>query len=65
MKCSKEKLYRRLRAFWANVLRARWLWHFVRGGAGPEWLNADQKPLWFTSNAAAKTLAPRGSRSVR
>eukprot|EP00969_Alexandrium_andersonii_P028063 1224785-Alexandrium_andersonii.AAC.1 len=36
----------------------------TRGGSEARWIDGDQKPLWCTSAAAMRTLAPRGSRAA-
>ena len=70
LKCSKEVLCKRLLAFWCNVLRLRFLLDFLyKYGHSkvpilPFWINCDEKPLWFTSAAMYKTLAPTGAREV-
>ena len=64
-KCSLLKLKTRLRVFWCNVFRIRWLHYWL---FGPEavlrWVNCDQKPLWFNNIGALKTLGLRGASRV-
>ncbi len=64
-KCSRAKLKRRLELFWRNILSVRWLHFYLNGKRQTlRFINADEKPLWFTSNADAKTLAPKGAKVV-
>ena len=76
-KCSHETLCRRLLVFWHNILVVRWLHHYLhvepRVALTPEQAsqqprlrfdNSDQKPLWFNSSAATKTLGLRGAERV-
>ena len=64
-KCSLLKLKTRLRVFWCNVFRIRWLHYFLFGPlAVLRWENCDQKPLWFNNIGALKTLGLRGAKRV-
>ena len=63
LKCSKETLCRRLLAFWQNVLRLRCCMSMVMPGTVLEWVDSDQKPLWFTGAGALPTLTRRGAQA--
>ena len=63
-KISAAKRNLRVRAFWTNVLRLR-LFHAALFGENKlRFVGFDQKPLYFNSSVAAKTLALRGCRKV-
>ena len=63
-KISQSKRLLRLRVFWSNILRVRLLHECLFGRDGVDFVCMDQKPLYFNSSLACKTLAPRGSRKV-
>jgi len=63
-KISNSKRMLRLRVFWSNVLRLRLLHECLYGRDGVDLVSVDQKPLYFNSSLACKTLAPRGARKV-
>ena len=63
-KISASKRMLRLRIFWSNVLRVRLLHECLHGRDGIDFVSMDQKPLYFNSSLACKTLAPRGTRKV-
>ena len=63
-KISHSKRILRLRVFWSNVLRVRLLHECLLGRDGIDFVSMDQKPLYFNSSLASKTLAPRGARKV-
>ena len=63
-KISHSKRLHRLRVFWSNVLRVRLLHECLFGRDGIDFVSMDQKPLYFNSSLASKTLAPRGARKV-
>ena len=64
-KCSRRMLTHRLRVFWANVLRVRFLHQALSQETGELVFEGfDQKPLWFTAASQEKTLAPRGAEKV-
>ena len=63
-KAPRRVILRRLRVFWCNVIRVRFL-HFLLEFCGELVFEGfDQKPLWFTASSQEKTLALRGSRKV-
>ena len=63
-KCPRAILVRRLKIFWSNVLRVRWLHAKLEPDAVLVFEGFDQKPLWFTAASQEKTLAIRGARKV-
>ena len=63
-KLSQSKRLHRLRIFWSNVLRMRLLHECLYGRDGIDFVSADQKPLYFNSSLASKSLAPRGANKV-
>ena len=63
-KISHSKRILRLRVFWSNVLRVRLLHEYLFGRDGIDFLSVDQKPLYFNSSLACKTLAPKGAKKV-
>ena len=63
-KLSRSKRDARLKVFWSNVLRVRLLHECLYGKDGIDFVSVDQKPLYFCSSLAAKTLAPRGAKKV-
>ena len=63
-KISHTKRMLRLRVFWSNVMRVRLLHECLYGKDGIDFVSMDQKPLYFNSSLASKTLAPRGARKV-
>ena len=63
-KISHSKRMLRLRIFWSNVLRLRLLHECLYGRDRVDLVSVDQKPLYFNSSLACKTLAPRGARKV-
>ena len=63
-KCPRALLVRRLKIFWSNVLRVRWLQAKLEPDASLVFEGFDQKPLWFTAASQEKTLAIRGARKV-
>jgi len=63
-KISHSKRMLRLRICWSNVLRLRLLHECLYGSDGVDLVSVDQKPLYFNSSLACKTLAPRGARKV-
>ena len=54
----------RLRIFWTNIIRVRLLHECLYGVDGIDFVSMDQKPLYFNSSLATKTLARRGARKV-
>ena len=63
-KCSRGVLKSRLKVFWGNVLRVRFL-HAALEPQGEFVIEGfDQKPLWFTASSQEKTLSLRGARKV-
>ena len=63
-KLSRSKRMLRLRVFWSNILRVRLLHECLYGKDGIDFVSMDQKPLYFNSSLAEKTLAPRGAKKV-
>ena len=63
-KISHSKRLLRLRVFWSNILRVRLLHECLFGRDGVDFVCMDQKPLYFNSSLACKTLAPRGAKKV-
>ena len=63
-KLSAAKRKHRLRVFWCNVLRMRFLHERLFGEGKLRFVGFDQKPLYFNSCAAKKTLAMQGARKV-
>ena len=64
-KCSYRKLKERLCLFWTNVFVIRWIHYFLNGRRQIlRFSNSDEKPLWVTTAAAAKTLASRIKRKT-
>ena len=63
-KLSRSKRMLRLRVFWSNILRVRLLHECLYGKDGIDFVSMDQKPLYFNSSLAAKTLAPRGAKKI-
>ena len=63
-KLSAAKRKARLRVFWCNVLRLRFLHERLFGPGKLRFVGFDQKPLYFNSPAAQKTLATAGARRV-
>ena len=63
-KCPRATLVRRLRIFWSNVMRVRWLHAKLEPDSLLVFEGFDQKPLWFTAASQEKTLAIRGARKV-
>ena len=64
-KCSRELIMHRLRIFWMNILRVRFLHRALSQETGELVFEGfDQKPLWFTAASQEKTLAPRGAVKV-
>ena len=64
-KCSYRKLKERLCLFWTNVFVIRWVHYFLNGRLQIlRFSNSDEKPLWVTTAAAAKTLASRIKRKT-
>ena len=63
-KISQSKRLLRLRVFWSNSLRVRLLHECLFGRDGVDFVCMDQKPLYFNSSLACKTLAPRGAKKV-
>ena len=63
-KISHSKRMLRLRVYWSNVLRVRLLHECLFGRDGVDFVCMDQKPLYFNSSIACKTLAPRGTKKV-
>ena len=63
-KISHSKRVHRLRIFWSNVLRVRLLHECLFGRDGIDFVSMDQKPLYFNSCLAMRTLAPRGAAKV-
>lgn len=54
-KCRRAVIARRLRVFWANVLRVRFLHQALSQEAGElAFEGFDQKPLWFTASSQEK-----------
>ena len=63
-KCSRHILKSRLKVFWGNVLRVRFL-HAELEPQGEFVIEGfDQKPLWFTASSQEKTLSLRGALKV-
>ena len=63
-KCSRGVLKSRLKVFWGNVLRVRFL-HAALEPQGEFVIEGfDQKPLRFTASSQEKTLSLRGARKV-
>ena len=63
-KCPRATLVRRLKVFWSNVLRVRWLRAKLEPDTALVFEGFDQKPLWFTAASQKNTLAIRGARKV-
>ena len=63
-KISAKKRKHRIRIFWCNVLRLRILHERFFGPGKLRFVGFDQKPLYFNSSAAKKTLARAGARKV-
>ena len=63
-KCPRATLFQRLRIFWSNVLRVRWLHAKLEPDTLLVFEGFDQKPCWFTAASQEKTLAMRGQRKV-
>jgi hypothetical protein len=63
-KISRTKLLSRLRVFWSNCLRVRFIHEFLEPGGELVWEGMDQKPCWFTAASQDKTLAVRGALKV-
>ena len=63
-KISRKMLLSRLRVFWGNCIRVRALHRALHGPDKLRFVGFDQKPLWFNSLVAEKTLAGRGSKMV-
>ena len=55
----------RLGVFWSNCIILRALFEHFYPGKVLDFVGFDQKPLWFNSITAEKTLAPRGARKVK
>ena len=63
-KSSRDIVKKRLRIFWSNVLRVRFLHRLLEPMGELVFEGFDQTPLWFTASSQEKTLALRGSRKV-
>lgn len=64
-KCGYRKLKERLGLFWTNVFVIRWIHYFLNGRRQIlRFSNSDEKPLWVTTAAAAKSLARRKCRKT-
>jgi len=64
-KCSYRKLKERLCLFWTNVFVIRWIHYFLNDRRQIlRFSNSDEKPLWVTTAAAAKSLARRKCRKT-
>jgi len=63
-KISAAKRLSRLRVFWCNVLRLRFFHRALVGSECLKFVGFDQKPFYFNSSVAAKTLAIRGCRKA-
>ena len=63
-KLSATKRCFRMRVFWSNILRVRLLHECLFGVDGLDFVSMDQKPLYFNSSMASKTLGLRGSSKI-
>ena len=62
-KISRKKLLSRLRTFWCNVIRVRYLCQLLTG-TEPTFVGYDQKASWFNFIGQEKTMAPKGTKKV-
>ena len=63
-KCPRRLLLSRLKAFWCNILRIRFLLLYTEPESSLEFEDFDQKPCWFTAAGSEPTVAPRGASKV-
>ena len=63
-KVSHAKRKHRIRVFWCNCLRIRMLHEILHGAGKLRFIGFDQKPLYFNSAHACKTLAQAGAKHV-
>ena len=63
-KAPRQVLKTRLRVFWCNCLRVRFLQRMLEPGGELIFEGFDQKPLWFTASSQDKTFALKGARKV-
>ena len=65
VKLSRKKRNRRVRAYWCNVIRMQALHKKLYPESKLRFAGFDQKPFYFNSSIAQKTLARAGTRRVR
>ena len=63
-KIPRATLLARLRTFWINCIIVRTLFQCFYPNAELGWVGYDQKPLWFNSITAEKTMTQKGSKKV-
>ena len=63
-KCPRRVIMFRLRIFWTNILRIRFLHQALEPSGELVFEGFDQKPLWFTASSQEQTLAPIGAEKV-
>jgi hypothetical protein len=63
-KISARKRNHRIKVFWSNILRVRFLHEALCGPGKLRFVGLDQKPLWFNTGFSAKTLGLIGAKKV-